>query len=214
MIAAAVAVPVGFVAVLVQEGLLVEGDAEPFSVRLNAFCALRSFLPARRSKRGLSTFRPSEPTAKYANPRSIPTSFSEPGKDSSFVSTTKEAKYRSAASLTTVTEDGSDGRFRDQRTDTSPIFGRRSFPPAVTANRALRVNRIACRLFFFERNRGGATLAPLRLPVIESKEFRYAAFRSASACCSTTEETWLSQERSGAFFALVMTRLERSASEM
>jgi hypothetical protein len=59
--------------------------------------------------------------------------------------TTKLAKYRPAASLMTVTLDGSDGRLRGQRTDTSPILGCRSFPPDSTLNRALAVNRIACR---------------------------------------------------------------------
>ena len=42
-----------------------------------------------------------------------------------------ERRYRPAASLITVTVDGSDGSARDQRTGTSPIFGRRSFPPGV-----------------------------------------------------------------------------------
>ena len=60
-------------------------------------------------------------------------------------STTKVAKYRPAASLITVTLDGSDGTGRDQRTGTSPIFGNRSLPLASTRNRALAVNRTACR---------------------------------------------------------------------
>jgi hypothetical protein len=81
--------------------------------------------------------------------------------------------------LTTVTLEGSDGRSRDQRTVTSPIFGRRSFPPAVIEKRAFLVNRMACRLSFRDRKRGGATFAPLRLPVSEVKKLRYAVFRSA-----------------------------------
>ena len=44
---------------------------------------------------------------------------------------TKLAKYRPAASLITVTDDGSDGSGRDHRTGTSPIFGSRSFPLAA-----------------------------------------------------------------------------------
>jgi hypothetical protein len=48
--------------------------------------------------------------------------------------------------MITVTLDGSDGRFRDYRTATSPIFGSRSRPADVTQNRALRVNRIAGRV--------------------------------------------------------------------
>jgi hypothetical protein len=34
---------------------------------------------------------------------------------------------------------------RDQRTGTSPILGRRSFPLVSTLNRALAVNRMVCR---------------------------------------------------------------------
>ncbi len=86
--------------------------------------------------------------------------------------TTNDAKYRPAASLTTVTELGSDGRCRDQRTGTSPTFGNRSRPLGSTLNRALAVNRMACRLSLRDRNRGGATLRPFRLPVTELKKFR------------------------------------------
>ena len=66
-----------------------------------------------------------------------------PGSGSSPASTTKLAKYRPAASRVTVTDDGWEGRSRDQRTGTSPIFGSRSLPPAVMVNRALRVKRMA-----------------------------------------------------------------------
>ena len=45
----------------------------------------------------------------------------------------------------TVTLDGSDGRGRDHRTGTSPIFGKRSFPFGSTLNRALAVNLAAWR---------------------------------------------------------------------
>jgi hypothetical protein len=62
------------------------------------------------------------------------------------VSTTNDAKYRPAASLITVTEDGSAGSARDHRTRNSPILGKLSFPPSVTLNRAFLVNRMACRL--------------------------------------------------------------------
>ena len=84
--------------------------------------------------------------------------------------------------MITVTEDGPDGRSLDQRTSTSPIFGSRSFPAGVMANRALRVNRIACRRSLRDRNRGGAIFGPFRFPVTEAKKFRYAVFRSARAC--------------------------------
>src|SRR5690606_33946396 len=137
-----------------------------------ACCALRNRRSARRRNRGLSIFRPSDSTAKCDRPRSIPTSPVVSGNDSAAASTTNEAKYRPAASLITVTLEGSDGRRRDHVTFTSPSLGRRSFPPAVTWNRALRVKRIACRLSLRDRYRGGATFGPFRLPVIEAKKFR------------------------------------------
>lgn len=112
-----------------------------------------------------------------------------------------------------ATDDGSDGRLRDQRTATSPIFGRRSRPLSSTLNREFFVNRIACRLSLRDRNRGGATLRPLRLPVIEAKKLRYAVFRSARACCSTTADTSPSHARSGVVLACVMIRFDSSASE-
>jgi hypothetical protein len=84
--------------------------------------------------------------------------------------------------MITVTLDGPAGRSRDQRTSMSPTFGSRSFPPAVMAKRALAVNRIACRRFLRDRNRGASARGPLRLPVTEAKKFRYAVFRSARAC--------------------------------
>jgi hypothetical protein len=74
--------------------------------------------------------------------------------------------------LITVTLDGWDGSGRDQRTDTSPIFGKRSFPLGNTRNEALAVNLIACRPSLRDRNRGGAILGPLRLPLTEAKKFR------------------------------------------
>jgi len=95
-------------------------------------------------------FRPSDSTANDVRPRSIPTSASAAGNRAASVAgpgpTTKLAKYRPAASLSTVTLAGSQGSGRDQRTSTSPIFGRRSFPPGVILNLALAVNRTACRL--------------------------------------------------------------------
>ena len=110
---------------------------------------------------------------------------------------TNEAKYRPAESLTRVTDDGSDGSGRDHRTGTSPIFGSRSFPFGSTRKRELAVKRIACRRSLRDRNLGFSTFGPLRVPVREAKKFRYAMFRSARACWSTTEETSLSHARSG-----------------
>ncbi len=77
-------------------------------------------------------------------------------------STTKLAKYRPAASLIRVTDEGADGSGRDQRTRISPIFGSRSFPPSVIENLALRVNRIAWRLSLRDRYRGGPIMGPFR----------------------------------------------------
>ena len=159
--------------------------------------------PARRRNLGLAAFRPSDRTAKCVSPRSIPVSTPDSGSGSPAAWTTKLAKYRPAASLITVTLDGSEGRSRDQRTAISPIFGSRSFPPGVTAKRALAVNRIACRRSLRDRNRGGPALGPFRVPAAEAKKFRYAAARSASACCSTTADTSPSQARSRVALAAV-----------
>src|SRR5690606_39229859 len=145
---------------------------DPFALRDRAFCALRNRRSARRRNRGLPTFRPSESTAKCVSPRSMPTSAAVCGSGSAGASTTNEAKYRPAASLITVTLEGSDGRRRDHFTGTSPIFGRRSLPPAVIAKRALRVKRIACRLSLRDRKRGGATFGPFRFPDADAKKFR------------------------------------------
>lgn len=54
----------------------------------------------------------------------------------------KEAKYRPAASLITVTDDGVAGRERDHFTFTAPTFGRFSRPALSMCQRALAVNRI------------------------------------------------------------------------
>jgi hypothetical protein len=105
------------------------------------------------------------------------------------------------------------GSLRDQRTVTSPIFGSRSLPPGVMAKRALRVNRIACRLSLRERNRGGPTFGPLRLPSRAAKKLRKAVVASARACCSTTADTSQSQARSGWFLASVITMRDSSASD-
>ena len=75
----------------------------------------------------------------------MPTTGSVSGSAHGAACTTKLAKYRPAESRITVTLDGPDGNARDQRTGTSPIFGSRNFPLARTLNRALAVNRTACR---------------------------------------------------------------------
>src|SRR5829696_4992973 len=185
----------------------------PRCLRDRSCCKRRSLRAARRRNFGAVVFVPSDSTAKWVSPRSMPTSDSTRGKGSSTVCTTNDAKYRPAASLITVTLDGAQGSARDQRTSTSPIFGNRSRPFPSTLNRALAVKRIACRLSLRDRNRGAATLRPLRLPVIEAKKLRYATFKSANACCSTTDDTSPSHARSGVVLARVMTRLDSSPSE-
>jgi hypothetical protein len=80
-------------------------------------------------------------------------------------------------------------------------------------NRLFLVNRIACRLFLRDRNRGGATLRPWRLPDADEKKFRYAVFRSAKACCNTTDDTSPSHARSGVFLASVINLRDSSPSE-
>ena len=129
-----------------------------------ACCALRSFCSARRRNLGLATFRPSDRTAKCVRPRSIPISVPASGSGSG-LGLHDEAREVPASSVHDHRHARrADGRSRDQRTVTSPIFGSRSFPPGVMANQALRVNRIACRPSLRDRNRGGAIFGPLRLP--------------------------------------------------
>jgi hypothetical protein len=91
----------------------------------------------------------------------MPTWDSTSGNGSSVVCTTNEAKYRPAASFTIVTEDGVEGRLRDQRTSRSPIFGSCNRPLSSTLNRALAVNLMACRLSLRDRYRGRRDLAAL-----------------------------------------------------
>src|SRR5579859_718113 len=186
---------------------------EPLALRATACCSRRSLRAAWRRNFGAATFVPSDSTAKWVSPRSMPTCASTSGNGAGAACTTNEAKYRPAASRITVTDDGAAGRVRDQRTSRSPIFGNRSRPLSQTLNRALAVNRIACRLSLRDRNRGGATVRPLRLPVIEAKKLRYATFRSARACCNTTADTPQSHARSGVSLACVMTRLDNSPSD-
>ena len=193
----------------------------PFALRLRACCALRSLRSARRRNLGLLTLRPSDRTAKWISPRSIPTSEPEAGSGSWPASTTNEAKYRPAASRITVTDDGPDGRGRDHRTGTSPIFGRRRLPFGRTLNRALAVNRIPWRVSLRDLNRGSPAslgFGPFRPPAFhshtalrDSKKRRYAAFRSARDCWRITAETSPSHARSGAALAAV-SRADSPAS--
>ena len=60
---------------------------------------------------------------------------------------------------------------------------------------------------------GGSIFGPFRFPVTEAKKFRYAVFRSARACWSTTADTSPSQARSGLALAAV-SRADNSASPM
>ena len=94
------------------------GPAAPASAsspRAAGTSALRPWCrrPSRRSGRGRGLSRTPRPVA---------------GSGRGVTSTTNEAKNRPAASLITVTEVGTAGRARDQRTCTSPIFGSRSLP--------------------------------------------------------------------------------------
>jgi hypothetical protein len=88
------------------------------------------------------------------------------------VSMTKEAKYRPAESLITVTEVGVVGRVRDHFTFTAPILGRFSRPAAVRDQRALAVNPIDCRLPLRDLNLGAPVFGPLRVPLREAKKLR------------------------------------------
>jgi len=97
-------------------------------------------------------------------------------------------------------------------TFTSPIFGSDSRPLLVIFQRALAVNRMACRESLRDLKRGARTRFPLRSPFNEAKKFLYAASTSRKACCRTTDDTSASQERSGVFFARVINRWDRTAA--
>ena len=133
-------------------------------LRDRARCARRSLLSARRKNRGEAIFVPSERTAKWASPRSMPTTGCALGRAVGVACTTKLAKYRPAESLITVTLDGGEGSGRDHRTGTSPTLAKRSLPFGKTLNRALAVNRIACRASLRDRNLGGPIFGPFRPP--------------------------------------------------
>ena len=113
-------------------------------------------------------------------------------------------------SLITVTHDGSDGGGRDQRAGTSPILGRRSFPLVSTLNRGAGGEPDGLPAVLADRNRAGRPSAPLRLPATEATRFRYAAFRSAGACWTTTADTAPGRARSGVALAAV-SRADRRA---
>lgn len=72
--------------------------------------------------------------------------------------------------MTTVTEDGSEGRARDHFTFSSPILGSDSLPAGVIFQRALAVNRTAWRGSLRDLNRGVPIAG--RLPLSESKKLR------------------------------------------
>jgi len=146
----------------------------PSCLRDSDRCARLSFFSARRRNRGDAILVPSDSTAKWVSPRSIPVTGPAPGSAPGVASTTKLAKYRPAGSMITVTLDGAEGRSRDQRTSTSPIFGSRSRPPGRTRNRELAVNRTACRRSFRDLKRGSPTSRGCG-------PFRPAAFHSLSA---------------------------------
>jgi hypothetical protein len=97
---------------------------------------------ARRRNLGAATIRPSGNAAKHFSPRSILVSTSISGRTSGWMSNTNEAKYRPAASLITVTELGSVGSSRDQRTRSFPIFGR----PSQARSLAFCASVTGCRL--------------------------------------------------------------------
>lgn len=81
------------------------------------------------------------------------------------------AQYLLAAFLVTVTDVGTAGNCRDQRTRRSPTLATYSLPLS-RREKPLAVSRIDCSLSRFDLKRGGVTFGPLRLPVCEEKKFR------------------------------------------
>lgn len=154
----------------------------PLALRLRVFCIFLSFFSARRRKRGESTLVPSASTAKWPRPRSIPVSVSSSGRNCGSVSTTNDAQYLLAAFLVTVTDVGTAGSCRDQRTRRSPTLATYSLPLS-RREKPLAVSRIDCWLSRFDLKRGGATFGPLRLPAWEEKKFRAAAPSALASLC-------------------------------
>jgi hypothetical protein len=123
--------------------------------------------------------------------------------------TTNEAEKRPSVSRMTVTLDGTDGSWRDQRTWRSPTLATYSLAPCK-AN-PLRVSRIDWRPCLV-RNLGCPTLRPFRFPARESNQLRYARRASWHAWTSATEATSPSHARSGVCLARVVTRRWTSVS--
>ncbi len=165
--------------------------------------------PAQEMRR--SDLRPSDRTAKCASPRSMPSTGCVSGRAPGSVSTTKLVDVPAGRILVKVTLDGPDGKGRDQRTCTSPTFGRRSFPLGSTRKRALEVNRSPvgdpCGT-----GPGRRDFRPVACAADGGEEIAIGGVRSTSACCSTTEDTSVSQARSRVFIAV--SRADNSASLM
>src|SRR3954447_20367913 len=104
-----------------------------------------------------------------------------------------------------VTEDGSEGRARDQRTRTSPIFAMNNRPLSRRLN-PFRVSRNDCRLSLRDLNFGRPTRRPRRLPVAESKKLRQARRESLTDFTNATLGTSANHERASLVLAAVITR--------
>jgi hypothetical protein len=122
---------------------------DPLALRDSSRPRRLSFFSARRRKRGLLIFVPSDRTAKADKPRSIPVSVSSSGRVSGSVSTTKLRKYRPQLSLVTVRDVGAAGRRRDHLTLRLPTLATYTVPSSWR-EKALVVRRIDCRVSFFD----------------------------------------------------------------
>src|SRR3982074_1931970 len=98
-----------------------------------------------------------------------------------------------------VTEAGSLGRSRDQRTRISPTLATNNRPVARTRN-PLRVSRNDCRLSFLDFIRGRLG----RLPLGAAKKLRHARLESLTDCTNATRGTSASQPRSVVLLAWVI----------
>ena len=96
----------------------------PFAFLESLRCKERSFFRRFFNGFGALTFSPLLKVAKSLIPKSIPVALPLSGNFSGMISTTKLRKYLSAASLITVTLDGSDGNGRLQTISKSPILGK------------------------------------------------------------------------------------------
>ena len=166
--------------------------AEPFIFLAKRRCRIASRASLARNLFGAAIFSPVERMAKWDRPRSMPILPVDSDFGVTESSHSKEAKYRPAASLETVTVVGLDafGKVRDQQIlSGASIFA--NFRALPSHLKALLVYSAACLSCLLLKVGYFARLA---------KKLPNAVCKWRKACCTGTLETSLSQMVSGCFF--------------